>query len=517
MAEPVKILVADFSQESENIYNQEPISNWVQNTLEEFDSIQVIALNQSVAPDEQLSYYKELMEANQSDLLIFGSVTALHDSTHINFYYIPADYNMETNAFEPFLREFTIRNLSEMQTEIPYLLRFNTSALATMTLLNSQLIDEAYDASEKTLTLAQMRDFSEIQSSAFHIRGMVFQLGIFNPDSALDDYNTALSLNPENTSVLESRASLYSDLGYYNQAIVDMNRLLELDPNNIPMLYYRGSAYSKSGQYEKALLDLNSYLQLVPDDVDAIYVRSLTRANMGEIDAALNDFHRVIELDPEHINAYINQAQLYLSIGQLEMVLPLLTRAMEIDNTNLRIYNTLLVLLITNENWQSVIEYSNVGLALAPEDPFFYKSRSIGYLATDQFNLAYEDIEYVIQSFKDGIFGSATNREIDPLIATAEELTMFVNLTPNSSEYFHMRGIYYFHQDQLTKAINDFTEALAINPQTYYALFYRAMAHADSGNKQGAIHDLQAFLLLCPEGTDDAKFATSQLDRIQEL
>jgi regulator of sirC expression with transglutaminase-like and TPR domain len=67
-----------------------------------------------------------------------------------------------------------------------------------------------------------------------------------------------------------------------------------------------------------------------------------------------------------------------------------------------------------------------------------------------------------------------------------------------------------------TGALDDFSQALAINPDYVFALYDRGLLHADLGNTTAAIADLEATSQLCLELArtgcyDDAQYYLSLL------
>jgi tetratricopeptide (TPR) repeat protein len=51
------------------------------------------------------------------------------------------------------------------------------------------------------------------------------------------------------------RGVIYFGKGQYDRAIDDYNKAALLNPNNMAIYYNRGKAYEKKGQYDKALED----------------------------------------------------------------------------------------------------------------------------------------------------------------------------------------------------------------------------------------------------------------------
>ncbi len=515
--EPVNILVADFSRAEDGVCQPGVIAGWIKRSLEEFDSIEVVLLNEMVSAEENTEFYMELMRSAECDLIVFGSVENIDGTRNVKLYYMPADNFIEGNPVNgPILKEFSFDLTDQPQEETPETVLFNSYALATISLLNAQQFDHALEASENTLDLAETIGSSEDQSSAFSIRGMVLLKGFSDTEQTLADFNTALFLNPENASALQNRASVLINSGNYAGAIEDLTTLIRIEPGKSSFLFFRGAAYSSAGLHEYAVEDFNNYIQIVPDDPASHYALGRTYYNLSENQSALAEFRRAIEIDSLYIDAYLEAAYILIEVHETGEAASLLNTARAINEENLGIYNLLIIVNIQNENWDAVRENVETGLRIAPDDPFFYKSRAIANLEQNRFEEALDDIETVISCFRRGNYGSTTYHDPVSLEETANALRTFVTLPANSSEYFLQRGLYLIYSDRFEAAIEDFTQALSIDSKTVYALYHRGIARARIGDKEGAVQDIEAFLLVCPEESQDAEYARSQLNYIMQ-
>ncbi|MGB3512029.1 MAG: SUMF1/EgtB/PvdO family nonheme iron enzyme [Microcoleaceae cyanobacterium] len=78
-----------------------------------------------------------------------------------------------------------------------------------------------------------------------HCKAEAYQAGI-------DDFNTAIFLNPEFIDAYYHRANAYAELEKYQEAISDYNKVLELQPNYAGAYHNRGKIYQELGEEQKA-------------------------------------------------------------------------------------------------------------------------------------------------------------------------------------------------------------------------------------------------------------------------
>ncbi|MFN8267423.1 MAG: tetratricopeptide repeat protein [Chitinophagales bacterium] len=129
---------------------------------------------------------------------------------------------------------------------------------------------------------------------------------------ALPYYNTALSINGIDASIVNSRGMCY----YYNEkfelAIKDFKQVIKLDPTNYKAYNNLGSAtYNNQNIADASVIDLksaeelfNKALELKPDFELALRNRGIVRYYLDNLNVAYDDLLRAIQLDPKDENAY---------------------------------------------------------------------------------------------------------------------------------------------------------------------------------------------------------------------
>ncbi len=81
-------------------------------------------------------------------------------------------------------------------------------------------------------------------------------------DSAVNDFNEAIKLNPADASVYLNRGRAYSNKKSYDLAIEDYNKVIELNPKEAMAYFNRGESYEKKGNALQAIGDYQKVLEL---------------------------------------------------------------------------------------------------------------------------------------------------------------------------------------------------------------------------------------------------------------
>jgi tetratricopeptide (TPR) repeat protein len=148
-------------------------------------------------------------------------------------------------------------------------------------------------------------------------------------DQALDDYNRALEVDPQDGAAYRDRGNVYGLQRRFDQALEDLNKALELDPQDATAYSGRGNIYSWLRRYDQALEDLNRALELDPQNVRAYLHRGRVYSWLRRYDQALEDLNRALKLDPQNGAAYRNRGNIYSWQQHYDQALEDLNRALE--------------------------------------------------------------------------------------------------------------------------------------------------------------------------------------------
>ena len=130
------------------------------------------------------------------------------------------------------------------------------------------------------------------------------------PEEALQAFDEALRLDPEDKSPLMYKAQALSDLHRYNESIETYQKVIELSANESSnwitnALIGKGDALNATGRKDEALEAYRSLLKIKEQEIqenpeDSMAWKSKGRAlfKMGQYEEAIEAFDRSIEVSP---------------------------------------------------------------------------------------------------------------------------------------------------------------------------------------------------------------------------
>ena len=192
-------------------------------------------------------------------------------------------------------------------------------------------------------------EFNKGLADGYNNRGEAYQIA-GNWKEAMEDFDRATALNPQDSRPYQGRAQYYLAMGYLDKslqelnasvathdqfswwalpmrsrlyhiqgevkfALNDYNILVQRDPKNIAYLTRRAFAYYELGDQEKALADFEKALAINPKLTDAYFGRSLVHEANGNEALAQQDLDKVRAMDPTFAENYLVEAKEMKRLG----------------------------------------------------------------------------------------------------------------------------------------------------------------------------------------------------------
>lgn len=135
---------------------------------------------------------------------------------------------------------------------------------------------------------------------------------------AIDTLGSALERYPQDTALLNLRASILLQQGRASLALADLNRAVEINPHDPALFTNRAQALRRFDRNDEALQDLEAALELDPQFVGALFNRGGLHFEAGRYELALADFQRCIEIEPGLPAFWFNRASTREAMGRHE-------------------------------------------------------------------------------------------------------------------------------------------------------------------------------------------------------
>ena len=165
-------------------------------------------------------------------------------------------------------------------------------------------------------------------------------------DKALEAYNAAMVLEPNNAKVYLSRGNVYFNKGALEMAITDYNKAVAIDPNFDLAYLVRGIAHYEKGQPEMAILDCTKAIGINPNLAAAYLLRGTVYVDNEQYDKAINDFTRLIDKFYDEIcyraevcaDVYYRRGYAYFHKTRVDAAIKDLSKSLNMDSNNAKAF-----------------------------------------------------------------------------------------------------------------------------------------------------------------------------------
>lgn len=257
------------------------------------------------------------------------------------------------------------------------------------------------DLDEKVLFYSKAIGLAPKDHKLYLKRGNIY-LAKKDYDHAIIDYTEAIKLETDFVAY-NNRAFAYAYQDDQDRAIDDFTRAIELSPGAHIPYFERGRIYLDRKDYDHAIIDFTKTIKLKAKFGKAYNNRGYAYARRGEQARAMEDFTRAIELSPkDHDNIYFERGNIYLDKKDYDQAIIDFTEAM-----TSKLGAKFLVALTKRgyayacrgEQGRAMEDFTK---AIESEDgcfipDFIYYYRGLSYLIAEEYDLAIEDLSYVIR------------------------------------------------------------------------------------------------------------------------
>ncbi len=330
-----------------------------------------------------------------------------------------------------------------------------------------------------------------------------------NYEGAVEDFNQAIALDPQNALAYNKRGDAYYRLGDYEQAQADSSQAILLNPQDVNAYFDRGFAFYGLGKYKKAIADYNQAIKLNSKDAYAYYGRGLARAQSKDNKGAIEDFSKAITLKPEYNEAYLQRGIIRRRLRQRLEAIQDFDKIIKNNPSDAKAYYQRgLTQSINKQKYAALKDYTDA-ININPKYIEAYLNRGDIYSdlgnkveATEDYNTILEiDPKFIAAYIHRGIhrfsFGDYKG--------AIQDYTEALKLDPNDIAAYNNRGNAYLELGNKKAANQDYSRAIAINPNNALAYYNRGVIRTKQKNKQGAIADFKkAAKLFQQQGEKDS-------------
>lgn len=335
---------------------------------------------------------------------------------------------------------------------------------------------------------------------------------------AIDDYTTAIRLDPRFEPAYVSRGVALLEQGKIELARKDLDQAIVLAPRDFQAWHNRAVVNRRAQRNEQAIEDFSEAIRLNPGLAEAWNGRGTVRQSRGDLLGATQDFGSALKIDPNSSLVLNNRAVAWRSLGRSDLALADLDQALE--------HSPSYAIAHANRGaiWRSLNEPLKArqdldrALTLNPSLGTAYFNRGVLELGLQRFEAAASDLSAAAEHQRDGVadlwlYLVRTRIGVIDKVALASALGRL-----ERNKWPVQIGSFLIGEIKAQELVDRARGADLIDREGRLceARFFIAEQHLIEGNAELAVQSFKRVTEICPKGYVELDFAALEIARLTQ-
>ncbi len=185
-------------------------------------------------------------------------------------------------------------------------------------------------------------------------------------DAALEAYDIAYELNPDDVKPLQLKLAVYSSTKNDSMIINTLELITEKKPDDVNSLSNLAALYYNADNVEKSIDTYNKILVANPKDIDTMFNIAIAYSSQKNYEKALEYTEKVIELEPSNVDALDNAFEFAKALSNADKALKYGKKAADL-NPNAERFEYLCYALSQAKKYDDLLVYAKKFHETAPE------------------------------------------------------------------------------------------------------------------------------------------------------
>jgi tetratricopeptide (TPR) repeat protein/S1-C subfamily serine protease len=319
---------------------------------------------------------------------------------------------------------------------------------------------------------------------------------------AIKIYDRLIERDPKSSFYI-NRGNAKTRLGDKKGAMADYDMAIRIAPQYVKAYYSRGVAKSNLGDEKGAMADYDMAIRIAPQYADVYLIRGEAKSKLGDKKGAMADYDMSIRIDLQYADAYLNRGNVKAELGDKKGAIADYDMAIRINPKYAKAYSNRGAVRSQLGDKQGAISDDNMAISIDPQSAVAYYNRGNGKsnLGDEKGAIADYDIAIRINPQYADAYSNRGNSKskLGDNKGGIADYDMAIRINPQYALAYRNRGVTKSASGDKKGAIADYDMAIRINPQDAKAYNNRGAVRNQLGDKKGAIADLNMVIRINPQ------------------
>ena len=315
-------------------------------------------------------------------------------------------------------------------------------------------------------------------------------------------YRNALEKDADFLAARKGLADVYLKSGKFSQAEKEYQKILLQNPSMVDIHLDLASAYVQLKEPEKALLELDAYHSSGKETVESLVLYGRAHGAAGDLASAEKFFQKAMDLDPQAVDPYLYLGRMSIQRQNFDKAKEYLQKALEIDKKEDQAYYLLADIYVKEGDRQNALKtYLNLSREVPQELRAYYMACILQIDLND-----IPGAEDTLQRLRGKFPSAAESSRLKGILLYRQgdfdqakvALEESLKKERHVLSYFFL-GLSYYAQEQYELALNQFQNALDLNPDFERARLLVAATLVKQKRLDDAIIEVQKALRADPK------------------
>jgi serine/threonine protein kinase/Flp pilus assembly protein TadD len=282
-----------------------------------------------------------------------------------------------------------------------------------------------------------------------------------------------------------------------------------------------GDEFYRQHDYARAAEAYSKAVRMNPKDPQARKRRAYADSGLGKYDVAIQDLGEGIRLQPDSALAFCVRGSYFFEKGEIDAAIQDLNKAIALDPSDALAFASRCAALNANHRYDDAIRDCTESIRLRPKFGLALSYRGEAFAGKGLYDRAVEDLTeaillnsdelsakshagaipeetipklYYLFAYRGFCFASGGNDD-----RAIQDYTEALRLQPQDESALVNRGVLFSHKANYDRALRDFTEAIQLNPRDARAVIARGNVFYNKHNYPAALRDYNEALKLEPK------------------
>lgn len=322
-----------------------------------------------------------------------------------------------------------------------------------------------------------------------------------NYNEAIFTLKKIIDIDPRYVKAHKLLGRCYSFSGQTQLALEAYNCAIELEPNDAQVFYYRSLVYKKLGDYQICLKDLEKFIQMngeniwINDWYEKVKQKYslVVQGQLEEIDLlfeeknyteALAKINEVINRDFKCAPAYKLRGKCHYYTGDMKKALESYNRAIQLDpNNSLTFYYRA----------NAFYRLKDLEHCLQDIETYIQMNRNVTQKTRDWHDRVKKQQEMSLEQKLHKAYCLYLDQNYEAALAISNQV---ISSDPNFGQAHMLAADCYYESEQIQQAITSYSRAIELNPLNAHSFFRRAYAFEKLDDRVNCSKDIEEYIQL---------------------